>query len=40
MMHDKDFLKATAIRNVEEVAGREKSLLALRRTYKNIDKAE
>ena len=40
MIHDRDFLKATAIHNLDEISGREKSLMALRRTFKNIDKAD
>lgn len=40
MLHDKEFFKATAIHHISEIAGREKSLLALRRTFKNIDKSE
>lgn len=40
LLLDKDFFKAAAINNVKEIVGKEKSLLALRGTYKNIDKAE
>ena len=40
LLLDKDFFKAAAINNVKEIEGKEKSLLALRGTYKNIDKAE
>ena len=37
---DQSFFKASAIRNLEEIVGKEKSLFALRDTYKNIKKAE
>ena len=40
LYRDKDFFKSAAIHNIKEVEGREKSLIALRGTYKNIDKAE
>ena len=40
LYHDKEFFKSAAIHNIKEVEGREESLIALRGTYKNIDKAE
>ena len=40
LYQDKEFFKSAAIHNIKEVEGREDSLIALRGTYKNIDKAE
>ena len=39
MLADKEFFKAAAINHIDDIVGKEKSLLALRTTYKNIDKA-
>jgi len=40
LLRDKEFFKLNAIKNMEDIAGREKSLIALHKTFKNIDKAE
>ena len=40
ILNDKIFVKANAITNLDGIVGREKSLIALHKTYKNIDKAE
>lgn len=40
LLNDTDFFKAAAINNVEEIIGKEKSVLALRNTFNNIKKAE
>ena len=39
-MKDKAFFKSAGVNNIDEVRGKEKSLIALRNTFKNIDKAE
>ena len=40
MLADKEFFKAAAINHIDDIAGKEKSLMGLRQTYKNIDKAD
>jgi hypothetical protein len=40
LLNDQSFFRASAIKSLEEIAGKEKNLLALRNTYKNIQKAE
>ena len=40
LMKDKEFFRINAIKSIADVEGREKSLVALHKTYKNIDKAE
>ena len=40
LLEDKAFFKSAGVNNMGEVRGKEKSLIALRNTYKNIDKAE
>ena len=40
LLNDQSFFRASAIKSLKEIAGKEKNLIALRGTYKNIKKAE
>ena len=40
MLNDKEFCRVNGISDPKEIAGREKIFIDLRKTYKNIDKAE
>ena len=40
MLNDKQFLKANGINDPKEIAGVMQNFIELRKTYRNIDKAE